>query len=328
MRTGAIGQGRTKKSAWLHWLKIGIGLAALVIVYMHIDQEESIWAVLTNANWSYVALGLALLIPNIFLAFYKWRFLLRNRLNNIQDHAVFGSLMLGYTLGLVTPGRLGELGRGLFFHDQDRTVITGLNVLDKAVSQVVFFTLGFLALLLLILAGNLWSLDQALPLLIPGGIGISILWAILLAPSTSRKVLHYLAKRFGNRPVFHAFNSAFDNIGRRQSSTLLSLSLIWILVIGLQYHVLVSAFADVSLMQSFQAVYATLFAKTLLPFAFGDLGIREGIAVFFYSEFNISSAAVFNASLLIFLINFLIPALCGIYYVFKLQNRQRDANSL
>ena len=74
-------------------------------------------------------------------------------------------------------------------------------------------------------------------------------------------------------------------------------------------------------------VSAMLFVKTLLPVTFGDLGIREGIAVFFYGFFAVSEAAVFNASLLIFVLNFLLPALLGTFYLFKLRELKQNNTS-
>ncbi|NIV10212.1 MAG: hypothetical protein GWN62_02575, partial [Aliifodinibius sp.] len=61
----------------------------------------------------------------------KWRYLLRIRFSDISNRETFNSLLFGITLGMVTPGNLGELGRGLFFQDKSKTVITGLTVVDK-----------------------------------------------------------------------------------------------------------------------------------------------------------------------------------------------------
>jgi uncharacterized membrane protein YbhN (UPF0104 family) len=65
----------------------------------------------------------------------------------------------------------------------------------------------------------------------------------------------------------------------------------------------------------------------LLPVTFGDLGVREGAAVFFYGLFNVPEAAVFNTALLIFLINFLLPALSGSVYLFKLREYRNNGES-
>ncbi|NIV04357.1 MAG: hypothetical protein GWN16_13725, partial [Calditrichae bacterium] len=126
---------------------------------------------------------------------------------------------------------------------------------------------------------------------------ILLLWVVILNPTSVKVILAKLSARRPPNSKIRALITAFDNFTFKDSIRILGLSFLWIMVIALQYHVLVLAFTDVYFWESLQAVTATLFVKTLLPFTFGDLGIREGIAIFFYSQFQVSSVAVFNASL-------------------------------
>ncbi|NIS38898.1 hypothetical protein GWN26_13645, partial [Candidatus Saccharibacteria bacterium] len=128
------------------------------------NREQSVIDAFRHVNWWHITFCFILLIPNIFLAFAKWRYLLKNRFSDISDKEAIGSLLFGYTLGLVTPGRLGELGRGLFFQNKDRLTITGLNILDKATNQIIFFTTGTIALMLMAFTRNIWQLQNIIPL--------------------------------------------------------------------------------------------------------------------------------------------------------------------
>jgi uncharacterized membrane protein YbhN (UPF0104 family) len=313
---------------WLYWLKLGVGIVLLVILYQHINASQSILTTLKKANTSNIAAVLFLLSFNIGLAFAKWRFLLKKYFTNIHNRDVFGSLLFGYTLGLMTPGNLGELARALFFTNEDKLTITGLNVLDKAANQVIIFTLGTLSLLVLIFYHRAWSLHEARWLLIFGGLALLIVWTVLLHPKllksliqTVRKQLPATSRRYSMLRVFDAFT--YSNI-----LILLLMSFCWYSVVILQYHVLINAFTDIAFDHSFLSVSAMLFAKTLLPITFGDLGIREGAAVFFYGLFNVPEAAVFNTALIIFLINFLLPALGGSFYLFKLREYRNQKSEL
>ena len=312
------------KNKWMYWLKLVLGIGFVIMLYLELDRRDSLDDALRATDWFNITICAFLLIPNLYLAFLKWFYLLRKRFPDIRQREVFGSLLFGYTLGMITPGRLGELARGLFFQDRDKAVVTGLNIIDKAANQIIFFTLGSFSLWVMVLQRKIWSLQQTATFLIPAMLIIAVLWIIMFHPVRVRRFLYRLAQRRKIKAPYINVITALDNFTGRDSLKVMGLSFIWSLVVVLQYHVLVMAFTGVSLWNSFQAVTATLFVKTLLPITFGDLGIREGIAIFFYSQFEISRAAVFYASLLVFLINFLIPAVSGTYYLFRLREYQEE----
>lgn len=315
------------KHKWIYWIKLVTGVLIVGFLFREIDRRESILEALQNTDISNVVICLLLLIPNVFLAFLKWRYLLKNRFPEVAGRAAFGSLMFGYTLGLVTPGRLGELGRGLFFPRRERLTITGLNLLDKAANQICVFTLGCAALGVMIYQQRLVQWDYLSILLGTGLFLVALGWLALMNPRRMRRLFSRFYHRLKPESKLKIILGAYDQLTRKDILVVMSLTLLWFAVIILQYHVLVRAFTQVSLLESWQAVSATLFAKTLVPLTFGDLGIRESISVFFYSQFAVSQAAVFNASLLIFLINFLLPALSGIYYVFQLREARNGRRS-
>ena len=56
-----------------------------------------------------------------------------------------------------------------------------------------------------------------------------------------------------------------------------------------------------------------MFVKTIIPpITFGELGIREGASVYFLTQMGETASIGFNASILLFIINLLIPALIGV----------------
>ncbi|HEX9934008.1 MAG TPA: hypothetical protein VGB38_02325, partial [bacterium] len=57
---------------------------------------------------------------------------------------------------------------------------------------------------------------------------------------------------------------------------------------------------------------------TLIPFSIGDLGIREGAAVFFFLRFHVDKVTAFNSSLLLFAINIVFPTLLGLLFLPKM----------
>jgi len=64
-----------------------------------------------------------------------------------------------------------------------------------------------------------------------------------------------------------------------------------------------------------------MFAKTFFPaVSLGELGVREGVSVFFLGQMGVSAAPAFNAALFIFFINILMPSLIGLIFLFKKNN--------
>ena len=318
---------KLKLSGWIYWIKFIAGILLVVIIYRKINQNESVVRVLTNANLAYVFVALMLLIPHVSIAFLKWRYLLRTNFPDISDKETFGSLLFGITLGMVTPGNIGELGRGLFFQDKNKMLITGLAVLDKITNMLIIGSLGFFSISLFLL--NQLKLPNNLEqiIIISGIITFVLFWITAFKRSWINSLFKKITKRFPQNSHLKAFIAAFERISHKDIFVILTLTLIWFIIIIIQYHVLISGFTNVALVQSFQAVPAAIFTKMFLPFSFGGLGIREGMTVFYFSLFNISNAAVFNASLIIFCINFLIPALAGFYHVLRL-NKAKKIESL
>ena len=61
-----------------------------------------------------------------------------------------------------------------------------------------------------------------------------------------------------------------------------------------------------------------MFAKTIIPpISLGELGIREGASVYFLTQFGETASAAFNASIFLFIINLLIPAVVGLVLLLK-----------
>jgi len=306
-----------KRTLWLLKFLVGIGL--VLVLYRHINQRQAIEQAFATANWVNVAIALILLLPNFFFQFLKWRYLLRHRYPEMPGRPAFQSLLFGATLGFVTPGNLGELARALFFEKYNRYVIAGLNVIDKIFNLLIFTTFGLVALNVYILWYFRLSYYVALPIAVLSALLLFFLWLVALHPQWVRSFLYGINTMLTSREKIKSFISCLDEFQSRHSLHMALLTTAWFFMIILQYHALLLAFTNVEFYQTFLGVSALLVTKMMLPISFGDLGIREGGAVFYFSYLGIPAAAAFNAAILIFVINFFIPALAGSWFVFKLK---------
>ena len=94
---------------------------------------------------------------------------------------------------------------------------------------------------------------------------------------------------------------------------MLSFSFFFYLCYIIQYALLVSAFSGhYDAVNFLWAANLIMFVKTIIPpISLGELGIREGASIYFLTQMGQSASVGFNASILLFVINLLIPALIG-----------------
>jgi uncharacterized protein (TIRG00374 family) len=311
-----------RKGKLLILFKLVVGLILLIVLYREINRSHNILLAFKNANPMNIMICLLLLIPNYGIQFLKWRYILRVHYAGVSNQLVFQSLLFGTTIGFITPGNLGELTRALYFKKHDKIIVTGLNILDKIYGMVIFITLGLISLLIITVTRFQWSTYVVFPIAIIGVVFLLILWIILLNPRFARTFSDFLKRRLAvPDKILHIFSS-LNGVERKHSLNMCLLGFLWFLVIFSQYHIVILAFEKVALFPSYLAVSAILFTKIILPISFADLGIREGASVFYYTLYNVKNAAAFNAALLIFVINFFIPAFVGSIAVFRLRGNQ------
>jgi hypothetical protein len=87
-------------------------------------------------------------------------------------------------------------------------------------------------------------------------------------------------------------------------------------IMGLQYYLLLNEVDSISLSATYHtSVY--LWSAGMVPVSVSGLGIREGLAVYFFKFYNVSAAHAVATSLFLFTINTIIPALVGVFYIYK-----------
>ena len=212
--------------------------------------------------------------------------------------------MVGFPLGFMTPGRLGEIGRAFFIEKLPAKQALKLVVIDKVSNNIIVIVIG----LMCISAFRQLDFGSNTRILIAV---ISFMLLALLIAAFFSKSINWI-KRFINIPA----------LGRRNVFVILLLAFIFYAIFTGQFILLALSFAQLDLSALFQAIAAVFCIKTLLPVAIGDLGIREGASVFFITKIGGSKEIAFNAALLIFCFNSIIPTLCGLPMIFKLKQRR------
>jgi hypothetical protein len=301
---------------WLGWLlrltvSVGVlGFVAWELQALQYSARTLLGGLLPPGG--YYGLVAVLLAPcNLWLEAWKWQLLMPQ----VPMLRAVRAVLAGTTLALLTPGRLGEyLGRSLglpagqrlrgglatFYARIAQMLVTGVAGVWAAVWLFAYSDFG---------AAYWQSLRPHWGLLLLGAVvllgvlvvGVGVAWWAWQWLRSSRG--RALRRLLGSTPVPKAAIAG-----------VVALAVVRYAVFTLQLLLLLAAFdvrADWGLLAALTAVIFLL--KSLVPaIALSELGVRESLALFFFGLVGLPAAAAFNATLLLYLLNRLVPALAGL----------------
>ncbi|NUO81030.1 flippase-like domain-containing protein [candidate division KSB1 bacterium] len=239
-------------------------------------------------------------------------------MRSLTPRASLFSLLAGFPLGLITPGRWGELGRAFFLPQVNRHQVMLLAALDKVFDLLINLLFGGIALICLVKAA---FLPHAM--LLPAVV-LLLCFIALNALALQPRMLRSLARmRKQTRSKKIPSLRIFTRLSAKNLAVVWLISFLFVLTYSLQFVILLRGLVKVSFYEGSIGAAATFFAKSLLPIAVGDLGVREGAAAFFFARMNLSPQAAFDASLLLFAMNLLAPSLLGMWLVWKHRSARR-----
>ncbi len=269
--------------------RVAVGLVLLAVVVGLTTSPQALLRTMAGLDLRFAGAAVALLPVGLVLQWWKWRVLLRAAAPEVSGADALRSLLAGFGLGLITPGRLGELGRGLVLPGR-RMAATQLALADRMTSAGVTLLAGALSAFLIPGIGGGWILVGAAAALAIGGAG----W--------------YLLRRCRHRLQWLEVLGAVPPLGWAAN---ICGSAIFNLVFFGQFHLLLLAAGPLppSVFWSVPAVFAL---KTLLPISFLDLGVREFAAVSVLGLAGVAPAVALQAALLLCAVNLVAPGLAGL----------------
>ena len=307
------------KTVVIVFAKILIAAGLIYFLIRSVEYEKIIEA-LNNADHYIIGLVVALGILNIYLQYSKWRLTCKEVLKVDDKTKVFRSLFFGFSAGIITPLRLGEyVGRGIEFKDKSLVQVTLATLVDKFFPLLMVAFIGSISSLLFTYFYYQVSLYIVMALFV---IIFTLFYAL---------VLLILSDKFWNNVLFSKLKSSpkmskvfekikvFQKLNRRYFYKMTLISFLFYTCFLVQYALLVSAFShNFNFLNYFWAANLIMFTKTVIPpVSMGELGIREGASVYFLTQMGESASVAFNASILLFIINLLIPALIGVGMFFR-----------
>jgi len=302
------------KNVLVNIAKIIIAAGILYYLINSVEYSQIVLAI-NNANLTIILLVFLLGMVNVYLQYSKWRLTCKEVLGVETKSKVLRSLFYGFSAGIITPLRIGEyFGRGIEFKDKSLVQVTVATLVDKFFPLMMVAFLGSISSLLFIY----FYFDVSIYVVLALFILIFTFFYLL--------ILLLMNNRFWNSILFSKINSSsrikpfieklkkFENLDRAYFYKMLVISFLFYSCFLIQYALLVSAFSHhFDFIQYLWAGNLIMFAKTIIPpISFGELGIREGASVYFITLMGESASVGFNASIFLFIINLLIPALIGV----------------
>ena len=270
---------------------------------------------LLDQDWSIARLLLfipvfLLMILNWLLEAKKWQ-LLTNTYSVLSIKKAFISVLSGVSTALFTPNRIGDfIGRISHLPKEARKKGIVSSVYGSFSQWLLTIIMGWVAWIQL---GDQFVSSDAIFHSISTVylLGIIVLLFLFLGKGEWLSYFKKLTKYKAFRPS--------SNIKVK----IILLSLFRYFVFTTQFYLLLHIMGvDLSYALVLSKLGLFYLLTSLVPSTFwGEIGVKESVAVWVFSGLIINSLIVVSATLLLWLINLIIPALAGNYFLFKKVNK-------
>jgi len=305
---------------WLVALKVlllvlGFGYILLKIKDENISVLKNFSASFQSNTIPYWLLFMGLATLNWLLEIYKWQvsvntwFPLKFKEANKQ---ALGSL----TASLITPNRIGEYGaKALYFKPKDRKKIVFLNFIHSSSQMVVTLFFGVPALLIFIM-------------ILGNDIGVS-LWRILVGAGllVLLSLLAYTYRKTSlgiNGITLSTIWRKFQQISWKRKIGVFLISVARYVLFSLLFYTILQFFgANLDVQKAIIAISSMYLLVSVIPSFFVlDVVIRGSVAVWLFSFLSVEEITVLSTVFIMWLLNTVIPALFGSYFVLTFKPKQ------
>jgi uncharacterized protein (TIRG00374 family) len=310
-------------------IKIAVTLAILLFLFWKVQfNAQGFGETLRSVRLGYFLLSLLGVVIVLGIKSYRWRLLIHNEGSQYSAYKAFAAYMSSDAIGIVTPGRIGEIAR-LYYVRQD-TPISFYGAFKTLVSDRIFdFTmLGWFGLSGMLFYfktfGNYPGLYYAL------GVLALIIIVYIAGIKLLAKILEY--KKVSRLPVIRFVYESFLAVVGKRSPLMWALTFLayfmyfgfsWLIMIALN---LSPSYIDVVFIMSIMSL------STIIPLSVAGFGTREATLVLLFSYYGLASETAISFSLMHFTAFFLWGGLIGLVFwllmPISLQQVKDDSKSI
>lgn len=244
----------------------------------------------------------------------KWMEIIRHEAVGITYPEAVASFLGGLSLGVLTPGRVGEFGKVGLIRQGRLAALAGIALLDRVIDLKVVLALGVVG------STTFFGVFPALVVAAAALTGTAVVFHAPLRLAILNIVLVMSPWKDRIREVIEALSA----IPAATFLRCVGLRAIACLIDVCQYYLLINSFSHIGLLDVL-VVYPAVILTNILPLTIGGLGVREGMSMYVLSYYQVPPEAAASASLLLFAINTLLPALIGATLIPRLMLEKREA---
>lgn len=313
------------------WLLLKLLVFGLTSFYLYqAVQGRSDWVNLLkdqtgSATWLFVSLAFILILANWGLEAWKWWYLAR-KIETVSFVRAFRSVMVGLTLGFITPNRVGDYaGRILELKSKKRLHAIGAIFLGRFAQLVVTVVMGSLGGFYLF-----WHFYMPEFFWIKVSLGLFVALVNFFGLLLFFRASLILALLASFRPFrrFIPFLKVLAQYSFSELGFTLLLAGARYAVFCLQFGLLLKAFGvSVPLVANVSCITSTFLLKSIVPSlsALTDIGMREISAMHFFSMFGQPELNVLSASLSLWFMNIVFPSAVGLIFVARLKLKKENS---
>ncbi len=310
-------------------IKITGTIAILLFLFWKVKfNAAGFGEILRSVHFSYFLVSLFGVLIVLGIKSYRWRLLIRNEGAEYSAYKAFAAYMASDAIGIVTPGRIGEIAR-LYYVRQD-TPISFYAAFKTIVSDRIFdFTiLGWFGLSGMLFYfktfGNYPGLYYALGVLllfITGYVFVIRFLALLLRFGKVRRL-----------PVVRFIYESFLAVLGKRSPAMWAITLLaYFMYFGFSWFIMIAlhltpSYMDVAFIMSIMSL------STIIPLSVAGFGTREATLVLLFSYYGLASETAISFSLMHFTAFFLWGGLIGLVFwllmPISLQQVKDDSKSI
>ncbi len=305
-----------------------IGIFLLVIILTRVDLEDT-WRQLQDCRPAAVVLAIFLILPQVALRACRWQGLMARLAIRCSWPQSLRFYFAGIFIGLVTPGRLGELAKGVFLRQYGIASIGRSlpSVLaDRILDLLVLVGLALLGLPYFDLiphAGRVSALMLGLMALV---IALGLKW--LAASSQLNVIAVKIRKRLKN-----GWSGSLDEFvaGSRALITPgLWASLGWTLagygIFFIQTHTIGYALGLPADFKTIAMVVSISILVGFIPITFAGLGTRDAVLIFLFGQAGVSDTAALGFAIVYIFVNVICLGVISSVFWFFLPQRPMGLN--
>lgn len=243
----------------------------------------------------------------VFLKSWRWCFLIRTAGFKYNLLSCFRSYLAGFAVGVITPGRLGELAKACYLKAEVgadlsssfRTVIG-----DRMYDLVFLVCFGIVSYLNIF---HEFSLIAIIMQLVAVCVGAALIFAGLLKAGRGINISNERLRR-----LFKLVESVVNDLGERRSIRNWLLTVFaYLIYFAMCQTLLVALDIDIPFTKVC-FIISTMSLILLIPVSIAGFGPREAVLIFLLGRYGVTAETALSFSLLQFIVFFLFGGLLGL----------------